>query len=370
MPINPCMSQIYRAFFFYLLSVFIESNYVFAQINSCKNGSAPIISNAKAILDFANNISNDGVKNLTCDLGLDKLLPDLIIIGEEHTSANSKTIKKELFNKAKEGDLILITEVALNSPAIVTDTPTYLFATNPELNSENIVGIESTLYTALTETYKLQNRLMTSEPTTVDLEVIAQSVHLFPIYRQALDELRRNKSFRGSIESIDIMNDWYEEVAKKGALNLTQYMQLRKLLSRSKISKKFFFEMHIRVINLANQNHTDQLMNSHLPYYLSEDDAKIVGLRPGDNSQFHRSGIMAKLLLDIRNRDFSEKIAQIICKNSIQNKQIVILLGDAHVLEVQSLLQGIVGRNFNAQVFQSYIAAQHKGILQAISKQK
>ena len=287
-------------------------------------------------------------------------LPDLIFIGEDHENLNSAAIKKELFALAERGEILLVTEVALNSPALSSVNSSYLSILNPGMESKNIYQIESELPTAVSYAYQIQNSLIEFGHSVSLFSTLVQNVIHFPIFRDALEEIRREKSFMTSLKSADLLIKWLEKSAKSKTLNVKEAMEIQKNLSQKEVPKEFYNTIHRKVIDIANRGSPNRLLGIKLPYYLAREDSSVIGLKPGINSEFEPTKILGKLLIDVRNRDFAESIGNVICDSSFKSNRIVILLGDAHVSEVKRLLTGLSGGTIRTREFQSFLPNQNE----------
>lgn len=311
-------------------------------------------------------------KNLKiqCKLSQIKDLPELIFVGEDHEHSNSIAIKKELFELAERGEILLVTEVAQNSAALASGKASFLSVLNSGFDSKNVYGIESELPTTVSNTYKIQNSLMAFGHSVDLFSDLVQDIVLFPIFREALEEVRREKSFLTSVQSADLLMKWFEKAGKSKTMNVKELLGIMKKLSQSKVPKEFYSVIHRKVIDIANRASSDRLLGNKLPYYLTLEDSNVVGLKPGINSSFDPSKILAKLLIDVRNRDFSESIGDIICKKSGRVNRIVILLGDAHVLEVKRFLTALSGGAIRTREFQSFNSKQNESLRATILDKK
>jgi hypothetical protein len=305
---------------------------------------------------------------IQCKLSQIADLPELIFIGEEHSNPNSIAIKKELFELAERGEILLVTEVSQNSPALSSARSSYLSAFNPGADSKNVYGIESELPTAIINSYKIQNSLMESGPTGDLFSELVQGTVLFSIFREALEEVRREKSFATSVQSADLLMKWLEKVAKSKSINVKESIEIRKKLSQTEIPKEFFSAIHRKIIDIAKRESSDRLLGIKLPYYLKREDSVVIGLKPGINSEFDSTKILAKLLIDVRNRDFSESIGNVICQNAGKVRRIVVLLGDAHIMEVKRFLTGLSGGAIRTREFKSFNLDQNENLRATISR--
>lgn len=293
---------------------------------------------------------------------LDKL-PEVVVVGEDHTDAISKDTKGELFRLAKRGKLQIATEIGASGPAFPWSTKENFAGMSADLISPNIHGIESTIPHALSSTYSHQYASMHGEPPETTLESIGLAILIQPLFRGAYEDLRTNPVFRDVYGGLDPL---LEAMKKKSEPQRTPEVALRLASVMKDVSpwvrKAFFYTLHKRIIDQAKSNFATELKDVELGYLLTPEDEQKMGL-PDSKGSFSTRGTFGHLLLKTRNRDFAGKISDLICQLDGTQKPLVVIVGELHTEGVIRYLKGLSNGRMQIRHFVSFDPKQSNELL-------
>jgi hypothetical protein len=285
----------------------------------------------------------------SCQSYMIKEFPEIIMIGEAHHNPFSVVIKKELLDSSLKGKNVLLTEVLENEPAFqwikishTKDGPVWY---DRKKDGGNLYGIDSIIPNTLAQNYFYLSDLLSGEDSSMHtIQNFLKLVEISPLARGAFEKLKVNVEFY----------PYYEKLNKYLSLNYEDKSQEANQILES-IPKQMIYNlivfMHMEIINIARSEFKEQVFGVNLPYILTQEEAKSYGLYPGGKI----GGEFQNLFMRVRNNHFAARINDLLCDLVKEHKKrIYILMGDAHVEGVKSLLEGLSNYNIKITYLKSY----------------
>lgn len=261
-----------------------------------------------------------------CDLKSLNPIPRVILVGERHGDSHSEALNRLIYEMASSGAFPLLSEPGLRGAHLPWgySNGDHLVLKSPQAEIE---GIESPIPYSIILSYELQRQIIidSSKHKRNDiLNEIKTNIRVLPLFLEAYTRLKeKEKLCKECVEWIDRPSVERNELIDPGSI------------------QKFMESLHKKLIDIAVEKYSDRLKSSDLPYFLSAADTERV------QSQIET------LMIDIRERDFTEKIVNGLCRWSKKSTAIVVLLGQGHRQGLQSFLEGLSGGRARIDFYQS-----------------
>ena len=295
----------------------------------------------------------------SCDLLKLDPIPEIVFLGEYHNNSSRSLIG----DLAARGLFPLDAEVGPGGGMLPWES-----------YSSHVKGIESPIPYAVVQSYfiqrqsidnSLRNNLKNGSAELIATQV-APNVATNPLFKKAYEDIRKIKN---------VCDDCFAAVDEIATIYLKEgkAANINKMLTRfqstfSPEMSSFLDLLHAQIIEIAKEKYSDRLPAQDLMTLTSRGESEQFGLYEGGS--FRPGSPFAKLVEQVRDRDFAGMIADSLCQLSANSSHLVVLVGNDHVDRISELLKGLSAGRVKVRHFETGKSSDLETFLTLVPKIK
>lgn len=288
--------------------------------------------------------------HVSCDLSRLEPLPEIILIGEDHVNPTSGLVKNQLLEMGLQKKIVLASEIGPSGgfPGWKADRA-----------DGTVHGIESSIPYSVLGSYLIQENRLRGKRYGIKsaiLHILDYPLHRFAYEKFKSETLKSSNADRFSAIFKEI--DLFIELSstEKGLSDGSPLVHAMTTLGSMPAEMNLFLDsMHRLVIQTANEKYLDRLGGDPLPVVKTEKDLDDIGF---EGNRYIPGSRIDKLILGVRNRDFSAEVANLLChysgKSPGKSQKVFVLVGAAHSDGVEEYLKSLSSNRIKIKKFKSF----------------
>ena len=261
------------------------------------------------------------IRNTSCDLSKTSPLPKVQIVGVHHHQPNSDRVLERLLRDSANGRYPVATEVVLDKPFFPHNKYTFTERYGGSKETAKLHGIESEIPYWITTSYDTKMTYIMNGGVQAVEQKFNNVLKESSIDQAALIRLRQKAQNGEFSERLNIYIENYAQVVIDGNRSKT----IDSIRPRGEaVLANFYNLMHEEVLNIANTTYRQHFNGYNLTPLTNGMGAMIQNTRT-----IHGGGKMNYVEMTIRDRDFANESANLLCHYQNEEK-LVIVVGDGH----------------------------------------